>query len=265
MSNYRVIAFLFASILVISANSNAATYRLGVPPVMSQAESTQRYNALLHYLGNKTGHRFELVTSSNFMGYWQSMRKPDVFDFLIDGAHLAAYRVERRHHSFVARLDGVVSYSLIGRGEDLIIDPEELLNRTIAILPSPNMSAIAMAKIFNNPSHQPRQVVMTNAEEALDAVRSKKVDAAIVPTSFLPRYPGASVILTTEQMPGLTMTASADVPQDVVVKVQEALVQAYNEPEGKQALDQLQFVKFIAVSPRDYQGLGQLLEGLWGY
>lgn len=265
MSSYRAITALVTALFVISANSHADTYRLGVPPVMSLEESTLRYEGLLNYLNSKTGHSFELVASKNFMGYWQAMRKPDVFDFVLDGSHLAAYRVDRRNHRYVARLEGVVSYSLVARGEDLIIEPEELLSRTIAILPSPNMSAIAMADIFDNPSRQPKQVAMSNAEEALDAVRNGSVDAAIVPTAFLPRYPGASVILTTEQMPGLTMTVSTKVPEVVVMKVKEALLQADKDSKGKQALEQLRFIRFIPVDPHDYQGLGEMLNGLWGY
>lgn len=265
MSNYRALTAFTAALLTFATYCNAATYRIGVPPVMSQTESTQRYEPFLRYLSDKTGQRFELVTSKNFMGYWQAMRKAETYDFVLDGSHLAAYRVDRHNHHFVARLEGVVSYSLVARGEDLIMEPEELLTRSIAILPTPNMSALALAEIFNNPSRQPKQVAMPNAEEALDAVRNGVVDAAIVPTAFLPRYPGASVVLTTQQMPGLTMTASAEVPQDVFAKVQKALLQAESDPQGKQALEQLRFIRFIEVSPHDYQGLGQMLSGLWGY
>lgn len=265
MLNHRLAVAVLTTFLLFTTNSHAATYRIGVPPVMSQAESMKRYDMLLRYLNSKTGDKFELVTTANFMGYWQTMRRPDAYDFLMDGAHLAAYRVDRRKHRYVVRQEGVVSYSLVARGEDLIMEPEELLNRTIAILPAPNMSAIVLAKIYNNPSRQPKQVVMNNADEALDAVRNGKVDAAIVPTAFLPRYPGALVILSTDPMPGLTMTASPNVPQDVVVKVREALLQVDKDASGKTALVQLQFGKFITVTPRDYEGLGQLLYGLWGY
>lgn len=264
MMNHRFLV-MGLSALFFAANAYADIYRLGIAPVMSQEETTQRYDNLLAYLNRKTGHQFELVTSRNFMGYWQDMRKPDVFDFMLDGAHLAAYRVERRNNRFVARVDGVVSYSLVGRGEDLIIEPDELLTRSIGVLPSPNMSAIAIGKLFHNPSKQPKQVTMNNAEEALNAVRDRKVDAAMVPTSFVARYPGASVIMTTDQTPGMTLTATAKVPQEIVDKVREALLQADKDADGRKALEQLQFPRFIEVVPSDYQGLGTLLEDLWGY
>jgi hypothetical protein len=173
MISHRSVTILLSTLLLFAVNTKADTYRLGIAPVMSQEETSQRYDSLLSYLANKTGHRFELVLSKNFMGYWQSMRKQDVFDFMLDGAHLAAYRVERRNNRFVARVDGVVSYALVARAEDMIIEPDELLTRSIGVLPSPNMSAIAIGKLFNNPSKQPKQVVMNNAEEALNAVRGK--------------------------------------------------------------------------------------------
>lgn len=260
-----LIPIVMFALSLFTATASAELYRLGIAPVMSQEETTQRYDNLLAYLARQTGQQFELVTSKNFMGYWQDMRKPDAFDFMLDGAHLAAYRVERRNNRFVARVDGVVSYSLVGRGEDLIIEPEELLTRRIGVLPSPNMSAIAVGKLFHNPSKQPKLVSMNNAEEALNAVRDKKVDAAMVPTSFVARYQDASVILTTEQTPGMTLTATAQVPQAIVDKVRAALLQADKEPDGRKALEQLQFSRFINVVPGDYQGLGALLEDLWGY
>lgn len=265
MIKHRFVMLMLFPLLLFVANASAVTYRIGIAPVMSQEETSQRYDNLLSYLANKTGHRFELVLSKNFMGYWQSMRKPDVFDFMLDGAHLAAYRVERRNNRFVARVDGVVSYALVGRAEDMIIEPDELLTRSIGILPSPNMSAIAVGKLFNNPSKQPKQVVMNNAEEALNAVRDGKVDAAMVPTSYVQRYAGASIILTTEQTPGMTLTATDKVPQEVVDQVRLALLQADKDSDGKKALEQLQFARFLEVAPRDYQGLGRLLEDLWGY
>lgn len=265
MMNKRFVPMLLSALFLFSASTHAATYRLGIAPVMSQEETSQRYDALLNYLAKHTGHRFELVLSKNFMGYWQSMRKPDVFDFMLDGSHLAAYRVDRRNNRFVARVDGVVSFTLVGRADDLIIETDELLTRKIGVLPSPNMSAIATGKLFNNPAKQPKQVVMNNAEEALNAVRDGKVDAAMVPTSFVQRYPGASTIMTTDQFPGMTLTATDKVPDEVIAKVREALLQADKDPAGQKALTQLQFSRFLVVEPGEYQGLGRMLEDLWDY
>lgn len=265
MITHRVTPLLLCALLLIPAVAPAETYRLGIAPVMSQEETSQRYDLLLNYLAKHTGHQFELVLTKNFMGYWQNMRKPDVYDFMLDGSHLAAYRVERRNNRYVARVDGVVSFSLVGRADDLIIEADELLTRSIGVLPSPNMSAIATGKLFNNPAKQPKLVTMNNAEEALNAVRDGKVDAAMVPTSFVQRYTDASLIMTTDQYPGMTLTATPRVPDEVVAKVRQALLQADRDGEGQKALADLQFARFIAVEPRDYQGLGRLLEDLWGY
>jgi ABC-type phosphate/phosphonate transport system substrate-binding protein len=63
----------------------------------------------------------------------------------------------------------------------------------------------------------------------------------------------------------MTLTATDKVPQVVIDKVRQALLQADKDSEGKKALEQLQFTRFLEVTPRDYQGLGRLLEDLWGY
>lgn len=265
MSRIATSAALCAMLSLLSPVCGAESYRIGVAPLMSQEETQLRYRLLLQYLKKKTGHQFELVTTNNFMGYWSVMLKPAGLHFALDGAHLAGYRVKRRGHRFIARLDGVVSYSLIVRADDLILEAEELLNRSLAVLPAPNMSAIAASQVFNNPMRQPNQVPVANAETAMEAVRSGTADAAFVPTPFLQRYPEANVVMTTEQMPGMTMTASAEVPELVGSSVQKALLGAADEPEGKKALDELRFVRFIRVSEAEYEGLENLLKEMWGY
>ncbi len=265
MSMKRCMTALFAAMMLLSHSSSAETWRLGVAPVLSPEETSQRYAPLLRYLAEQTGERFELVSNRNFMGYWQKMRQPGAMHFMLDGSHLAAYRVDRREHRFVARLDGLVSYTLIARADDLIIDPEELLNRRIAFLPSPNLSAILFSRVFDNPMRQPRPVPVANADAAMEAVRNSEADAAFVPTPFLQRYPDASVVLTTEQMPGMTLTAAPEVSEELASAVREALLRAHEDPRGQAALERLRFVQFIPADAADYRGLGELLKGVWGY
>lgn len=261
----RCMAALFAALMLFAQTSHAETWRLGVAPLLSPQEASQRYAPLLRYLSEQTGQQFELVTSRNFMAYWQKMLQPEAMHFQLDGSHLAAYRMDRRQHRLVARLDGLVSYTLIARADDLIIDPEELLNRRIAFLPSPNLSAILFSRIFDNPMRQPRPVPVANADAAMEAVRTGKADAAFVPTPFLQRYPEASVVLTTEQMPGMTVTAAPGVPEEVVSALRDALLRAHEDPKGQAALERLRFVQFIPADAAEYRGLGELLKGIWGY
>lgn len=265
MPSYRLLTLSAVALLIFAQNSLADAYRLAVAPLMSPAETRERYTPLLQYLQRKTGHSFELVTSGNFMSYWSVIRKPKELHFALGGSHLAAYLVARQQHGFVARLDGVVSYSLIARADEFVIEPEELLNKRLAILPAPNMSALAAAQVFSNPMRQPVQVPVVNAEAAMEAVRNAQADAAFVPTPFLQRYPEAAVILTTDQMPGMTLTASPGVAQSVVTQLQQALFEATDDPQGKKALEELRFVKFIKAEPSEYAGLEKLLEGMWGY
>ena len=257
-----VLSFCLSLPLVAEA---AEKYRLGIAPVLDYEETMKTYQPMAEYLSQKAGIEVELVPARNFIGYWSQMRKPEAYDFILDGAHLAAYRVEKMEHRLLARVSGVLSFTLISRPDDLILDPEELVNRKVAVLASPNIGGLQAHKLFNNPMRQPKMIEAKNALDALEAVRSGKADAAFVPTPILSRYPEATVIISSEQMPNMTLTASPRVPPEVAEAVASALIEAGASEDGKTMLDEVNIVGFEPVVSAEYKGLEKLLQGMWGY
>jgi hypothetical protein len=90
-------------------------YRLGIAPVLEYKDTLATYRPLADYLTQVLGREVLLVPSRNFIGYWSQIRKEGTYDFLLDGAHLAAYRMEKMDHQLVAQVDGVLSFTLISR------------------------------------------------------------------------------------------------------------------------------------------------------
>lgn len=243
----------------------AESYRLGIAPVLDYEDTLETYQPLADYLSQKAGVEIELVPARNFIGYWSTMRKPDAYDLLLDGAHLAAYRIEKMDHRLLAKVSGVLSFTLISRPDDLILDPEELVNRRVAVLASPNLGGLQVYNLFDKPARQPVMVEVKNAVDALEAVREERADAAYVPTPILSRYPEATVITSSEQMPNMSMTASPSVPPEVSKAVADALIGASDSEEGRAMLEAVHISSFEAASREEYAGLESLLSGMWGY
>ena len=240
-------------------------YRLGIAPVLDYEDTLKIYQPMADYLSQKAGIEVELLPARNFIGYWSQMRKPDAYDFILDGAHLAAYRIEKMGHRLLAKVSGVLSFTLISRPDDLILDPEELVNRKVAVLASPNLGGLQAYNLFTHPARQAVMIEAKNALDALEAVRSERADAAYVPTPILSRYPEATVITSSEQMPNMTMTASPRVPSEVGQAVAMALIEAGQSEEGKAMLAAVNIASFEPAVRSEYQGLEQLLKNMWGY
>lgn len=240
-------------------------YRLGIAPVLDYEDTIKTYQPMVDYLSQKAEIELELLPARNYIGYWIQMRKPDAYDFILDGAHLAAYRVKKMTHKLVAKVSGVLSFTLISRPDDLILDPEELVNRKVAVLASPNLGGLQAYNLFKHPARQPKMVEVKNAMDALDAVRSGKADAAYVPTPILSHYPEATVITSSEQMPNMTLTASPRVPPDIEQAVARALIEADQSQEGRAMLTAVGLAGFESAQKAEYAGLENLLEGMWGY
>lgn len=261
----RGICALFLLLCVPFSLQAAETYRLGIAPVLDFDETIEVYQPMVDYLSEKTGVKFELVPSQNFIGYWNQMRKEDAYDFLFDGAHLSAWRVAKMEHRLVARVSGVLSFTLISRADDLYLEPDELVHRKVAVLASPNVGGLQVYNLFTNPSRQPQMVEVRNAVDALEAVRDGRADAAYVPTPILSRYPEATVITTSEPMPNMSLTASPRVPLEVGERVASALLEAGESEVGREMLAAINVNAFEAADKREYAGLEKLLHGMWGY
>jgi len=89
--------------------------------------------------------------------------------------------------------------------------------------------------------------------------------AAYVPTPILSRYPEATVITTSEQMPNMSLTASPRVPLEVGERVASALLEAGESEVGREMLAAINVNAFEAADKREYAGLEKLLHGMWGY
>jgi ABC-type phosphate/phosphonate transport system substrate-binding protein len=245
--------------------SQAGEYKFIVQPILPPEQTKKAFLPLTDYLSRQTGHKIRLITSINFLSYWETMKKNTQYDLILDAAHLTDYRIKRMGYNVLAKRADAVSYTLVtGEGAD-ILDPEELIGKSIASIGSPSLGMLRVEEMFPNPLRQPVIIEVNNSTDMIKKVLDGKAVGAMVPTPLVGAYPELITITTTEQVPHTAISASSRVPQDVQKAIRKALLDASKTEEGQKMLDAINFPSFETASNEQYKGYEALLEGVWGY
>ena len=243
----------------------AATYTIAVQPILPEERLQQVYQPLADYLSAQTGETFSIKTFRNFVTYWERMKRQDGFDFVLDAAHFTDWRVKRKGYHVLARLPGTVSFSLVTNDDNFVFEPEELILKKIATMPSPGLGAIRLNEMYPNPMRLPVFVQSRDSDDAARRAETGRTEAAIIPTPLVARYDKLNLVVTTEPVPHMGFSASPDIPPALRQKVQQALVSASQTAAGKSMLDKLNIEAFIAADAAAYDGYGELLQDVFGY
>jgi hypothetical protein len=269
IDNLSSVLFLFvflSTAIGYSANSQAAEYSLAIQPILPQEELKKSYQPLADYLSQVTGHTITITTQRNFLFYWTKMRKGKKgFDLVLDAAHFTDYRIKAQGYTVLAKLPYTVSFSIVTSEDSFIMDEEELIGLRIATMPSPSLGSLRLEELFTNPMRIPVYIWETNTTIAVDKLISGEIDAAIIPTRLASTYDNLNLVLTTEPVPHMGLSASPTVPADVVEKIRQALVNAHTTDQGKKMLAALKIDNFEPATSETYDGYSDLLKEVFGY
>lgn len=252
-------------ILVACGPGAAFGYTLVVQPIQSPEVTKASFQPLVDYLKQATGADIELVTARNFVGYWQTMKKGDKYDLILDAAHFTDYRIEHMGYTPLVKIASVVSLSLVTHEDHPVFEARELIGKPVALLSSPSMDAVRLAQLFPNPLRQPVIVRVNDSREAAEKVRDGQAAGALIPTPMVGAFPFLYTVVTTEQVPHMALSAGPGVPKELQDKMRAALLKANDTPEGQKLLSDLNFQAFEPASAKTYQGYGKLLQGVYGY
>lgn len=260
---------LVMSILNVPAIAANGGCTLGVQPILSEQQTKKAFQPLADYLGKVISKTCVVRTSPNFLAYWDGVRKGGVYDLVLDAAHFTDYRAQKQGWEILAKIPDTVSYSLIVSDQTAVIDAGELISKRIATLGVPSIGAARLNALFPNPSRQPITVEVESAEAGIALLRAGKVDAAILPTPVVSQQMaqggGISVVLTTEPIPHIALSASPQLPAATRERLRQALLTADKTPEGREMLKAIGFEKFDPASPAIYAGQSKTLKDYWGF
>ena len=240
-----------------------------IQPILNEEQTQRAYQPLADYLGKIAGKRVVIRTLPNFVAYWEVMRQSNGYDLVLDAAHFTDYRAKKLGFKVLAKIPDTVSYSLIVGSGALVIDPIELIGKTVATPGAPSVGAARLNAMYPNPVRQPVIVDSGTAEESIQMLLKNKVQAAMVPTPLVSQQMaqggGISVVTTTEPIPHIALSAAPRLNAELREKIRAAVVNAPNTEDGRKMLKGINFERFDPANEQIYAGQGTLLKEYWGY
>lgn len=248
----------------VPVQSLTGPLELLVNPVYPPDQARLVYQPLIDYLNDETGLEITLVVDRNFHRYWLNARRNQAPPLILEDAHMVAWRMINFDYQPLVAAAKPSTYSLLTTGAMADDRPEDFVGRRISSLPSPSLGYLVLADWFSNPMQQP--LIESTATSWLDAVEmvfSGEADAAIAPNNLVARYPNLYPVKTSAELPGLTLSASPDLPDDVRQTLIDAMTALHEDEEHHAALFELDIDEFVVADPDDYDDLEQWLSTIF--
>lgn len=240
----------------VPVQSLTGPLELLVNPVFPPEQARLVYQPLVDYLRTTTGLEIRLTVDRNFHRYWLNARLNQAPELILEDAHMAAWRMVNLNYRPLVAPATPTTFSLITTGVYADDSLSEFTGRRISSLPSPSLGYLVLARWFDNPMQQPLiQSTATSWLDGVEMVFSAEADAAIAPNNLAAKYPNLYPVETSPEFPGLTLSASPDMPDDVVRALIDAMTVLHEDDTHHAALFELDIDRFVAVEPESYQGL----------
>lgn len=242
---------------------------LAVQPILDEDQTRKVFQPLCDYLAKASGRACRIFTSPNFYAYWDNVRHSKAFNLVLDAAHFTDYRSQKLGFEVLAKVPDTVTYTLVTRDNDLMLDASELVGKRVATLGVPSIGAARLNGLFPNPARQPVTIEVGAAEKAMRMLLDGKVNAAILPTPIVSQQmasgAGVSVVLTTDPIPHIALSASSAIDANTRTALRNALLAAHHSENGRKMLKLIGFERFDPASTAVYMGQGKILKEYWGY
>lgn len=261
---------LLMSILAafLSVNAYAGDIRFAVQPILDEKAVRTAFEPLAEYLTKACGKKVDLKSSYDFADYWYKLKRGTEFNMVLDGPFYTDYLIQKQAFVPLAKVNGVVSHSLIALPSSGIFDPSDLVGKPVATLIPPAPAGLLLAKLFSNPARQPYIVATKSSEQALSLLMEGKVIAAMVPTPLaaqaMAQGKEITTVTTSPQIPHIAISVGPSVDAQTRAKITAALLDADKTPEGQAVLKKMGFVQgFEPASAELFRGYSKYLDQEW--
>lgn len=255
--------FLLGSLVVGQINAEELT--LVAQPNYPEERSAEVYAPLIAYLNATSGHTITLKSPRDFQHHWLGVRNGDTPDLVLEDAPLTDYRIQTQAYTPLVRVKEDVSYSILTSGAYADDQLDQFVGRIISTLAAPSLGYLVLLDAFPNPFSQP--VITSNGTTWLDGVEmtfSMEADAAVAPVWLVEQYQNLYPVYTSKNFPGLTLSASSTVSDEVKDAIKQALLKLHEDESHFSALHELNATEMIEANATDYAGYKKMLGQLYG-
>ncbi len=258
-------ALLLITILTAASTAQAAELTLLAQPSYPVERSKQVYQPLIDYLNATSGHTVTLKSPRDFQQHWLNLRNGETPDLVLEDAPLTDYRIQKQGYTPLVRVKEDLTFSILTSGAYADDPLSEFVGKTISTLAAPSLGYLVLLEAFSNPFAQPN--ISSNSSTWLDGLEiifSMDADAAVSPVWLVERYQNLYPIYTSEVFPGLTLSASSSVSEEVKSAIKRALLILHEDESHFGALTELNATEMIEANAEDYAGYSKMLNKVYG-
>jgi phosphonate transport system substrate-binding protein len=265
----RFVAALTTAVLLCSipgawAEAPPEGYTFGIGPVQSATELAKHWTPFMEYLTKKSGVPLQFKTAKDISTYQQQLRE-GVYDFgYINPYHYLEFNKSSGYKAFAREKDGKLLGILVVKEDSPIHDLSQLNDQTIAF---PSANAMVATWLAVNMLQKKNIKTTPQYVNSMDSVYLS-VARGLFPAgggetrtfgTFNPEVKSKLRILwTSEALPPFPFMSHPRVPKSVVAKVQQAMEQMANDPEGMALLKANNFTGIERTNDADYNAMRKM-------
>lgn len=268
-----LIKSFLSSILIFTLSIDAASaeYLFTAPPRESAEKGKATYGQLVAELSRIIGAEVKYVHPGNWMAYKRKVKSGE-YDFVFDGPHFVAWRLNNLDVTTLVKLPGTLSFILIANSSDAHIKvKEDLISRKICALPSPHLGTLTTYSMFPNQVRQPRFVTNKGGfKELMINFQSGKCDAAILRDTYFKNKvskdirQGLKIVARSKTMTNQGITISNRIDANTQKQIISFLTSEKGSVAAKSLFNRFSKKKahFVAGTQDDYKGQNLLVDNM---
>lgn len=234
------------------------------PPRGAYSEEVAIYQPIVEYLSRVTGQKFRYQYSDNWLTYSKDMTSGG-YDLVFDGPAFNGWRMTRMQHTPLIKLPEDFVFVIVTRKDNTqVAELKQLAGRKVCAHAPPNLGTLTMLSQFANPARQPSILETKGWDAAYRAVAEGKCAGTVLPLQNLTKNEKGKnqmrVLYTHRPMPNQAFSAGPRITPAMQAKIKQALI----SEEGRAVTAKLRALyagkHFVAATPAEYAGLGQLLK-----
>ncbi len=252
-------------------NSASAEYLFTAPPRESAKQGKALYGQLAEELSRIMQAEVKYVHPGNWIAYKKKV-KSGKYDFIFDGPHFAAWRLQNLDVNPLVKLPGALSFVLVADKENTMIrDKDSLISRKICVLPSPHLGTLSAYSMYPNQVRQPRFVSSSGGfKNLMVKYKSGKCDAIILREDYFKNKLDEDtrnrlrVIAKSKEMTNQSITVSSRISQHKRQQISAFLTSNAGRAAAQPLLNRFSKKRpnFITAKADDYVGHNLLSDNM---
>ena len=266
----------YISIIFVYFISNPLTQAeeliMSAAPRESAEAGHTLYTPIANHIGNILGVKVRYKHPRHWLRY-QSDIKKEKYDIVLDGPHLASWRIKYIGHKPLMKLPVPLQFHLLIKADNNAIKvPEDLAYKRVCAIPPPNLTSVVLLQRLNDPIREPViHGVKGGMKKIFKTLIDGKCTAAIVRTDFYDKKlsdeqrQAVKILYTSPKLPGQVITVSKRIPEEG----RQALLDSFTAGDGVQVMSPVvkrfagkNIKSFVPAEANEYDQYYKFLQGV---